>query len=856
MLSSHWPRNCKISPRVRNPQRIQRCCRPRLESLEERLTPATTFSVLNTADSGAGSLRQAILDANANPGADLIAFNIGGGGVQTIAPTSALPVITDPVTIDGTTQPGFAGSPIIELNGASAGLASGLVITAGNSTVRGLVINRFQAVGTFGSDGKGAGIVLSTNGGNVIEGNYVGTDVSGTAGLGNFRWGVLIFAGSSANRVGTNGDGITDAAERNVISDNGTIGNTSTGAGLIIVGTNDNVVAGNYMGTDVTGTVGLGNTNRGISIQSGAHGNRVGTDGNGVADAAERNLLSGNRRNGIVIGSDPNQPLTYGNTVAGNYIGTDAAGTGPLGNGRFGVSIFGAAEGNQVGGAAAALSNTIAFNGEAGVIVLNVATDPTFATGNRIQGNSIHSNVGLGIDLALDPNGANGVTPNDLGDADTGPNNLQNFPVLSSVVPGASTQIAGTLNSTPNTTFTLDFYASAAADPSGYGEGERYLGSATVTTDGSGNASFSVTLAATTVGEVVTATATDPGGNTSEFSGHVVAVNQPPTATNNAYSTSQATPVAGNVITDNTGSGADSDPNGDPLTVSSNTPPANGTLVLNADGSFVYTPDSTFSGTDSFTYTISDGHGGFSTATVTITVTPAGSGTVTTVPDTCLGGTALLIQGTSADDNIDVVPGGSAGTLKVTINGTSTTVAAPSGRIIVFGGAGNDNIHLAGSIANPAWLYGEDGNDQLNNGAGGGLLIGGNGNDQLTGGSGRDIMVGGQGADKLVGNANDDILIAGYTTKDDRASAGHEHFWCDVLEEWNSTNSFSDRVDNLRGPATQKPNAHNGASYLLPEVRDDNSADDIDMLQGSSGNDWFIYKIGEDKVVGQQEASN
>lgn len=493
--------------------------RPTFETLEDRLALATTFTVVNTGNSGLGSLRQAILDANANAGADLISFNIGGGGVQTISPTSALPTITDPVTIDGSTQPGFAGSPIIELNGAGAGLASGLVITAGNSTVRGLVINRFQATGVFGSDGKGAGIVLSTNGGNVIEGNYLGTDVSGTAGLGNYRWGVLIFAGSSDNRIGTNGDGIADAAERNVISANGTIGNTSTGAGLIIIGAADNVVAGNYFGTDVTGTVALGNTNRGISIQSGAHGNRVGTDGNGVADAAERNLLSGNRRNGIVIASDPGQPVTYGNSVAGNYIGTDAAGTGPLGNGRFGVSIFGAAEGNQVGGAAAALSNTIAFNGEAGVIVLNVATDPIFATGNRIQGNSIHSNVGLGIDLALDPNGANGATPNDGGDADIGPNNLQNFPVLAYAVPGATALVAGTLNSTANTTFTLDFYASAIADPSGYGEGERYLGFATVTTDGSGNVTFSVALAsATAAGEVITATATDPAGNTSEFS--------------------------------------------------------------------------------------------------------------------------------------------------------------------------------------------------------------------------------------------------------------------------------------------------------------------------------------------------
>ena len=124
-----------------------------VELLEKRLNIAT-FIVANTLDSGSGSLRQAILDSNANVGPDLIAFNIGGGGVRTVSPASALPFVTDPVTIDGTTQPGFAGSPIIEVNGASAPSAGGgIVITAGNSTVRGLVINNFAS---------GYGIVLSS----------------------------------------------------------------------------------------------------------------------------------------------------------------------------------------------------------------------------------------------------------------------------------------------------------------------------------------------------------------------------------------------------------------------------------------------------------------------------------------------------------------------------------------------------------------------------------------------------------------------------------------------------------------------------------------------------------------------
>ena len=145
--------------------------RLRVETLDDRTLPST-FTVTTNANDGAGSLRQAILDSNANTGADSIEFSIGGGGVQTIALTSALPAVTDPVEIDGTTQPGFAGSPVIVLNGRAAGFnVNGLTISAGNSTVRGLVINSFP----FGN-----GIVLQTNGGNHIVGNYIGVDVTGT----------------------------------------------------------------------------------------------------------------------------------------------------------------------------------------------------------------------------------------------------------------------------------------------------------------------------------------------------------------------------------------------------------------------------------------------------------------------------------------------------------------------------------------------------------------------------------------------------------------------------------------------------------------------------------------------------
>jgi hypothetical protein len=268
----------------------------------------------------------------------------------------------------------------------------------------------------------------------------------------------------------------------------------------------------------------------------------------------------------------------------------------------------------------------------------------------------------------------------------------------------------------------------------------------------------------------VTITATDSDGAVTTTTFSLVVNNVAPTATDNGYSTAHGTLVTGNVITDGT---PDSDPAGtfDPLTIVGHTPPANGTLTINADGTFTYQPFSTFSGSDTFTYTISDGDGGTDTATVTITVAAPAPGTIITAPDTCIGGTALIITGTSGADHIVVNPGASGDTLKISINGVDYVVTRPSGRIIVIGGAGDDNIQIAGSVTNTVWAYGEAGNDRIYGGGGPSLLIGGTGNDQLTGGSGRDVMIGGNGADSMIGNSGDDILVAGITTYDERTPA-------------------------------------------------------------------------------------
>ena len=396
-----------------------------------------TFAVTNTDDSGPGSLRQAILDANAAPGLDTIAFNIPGAGVHTISPATQLTTILDPVVIDGYSQPGanantdpesFNGTLLIELNGAGAGAnTNGLDVSVGGSTIRGLVINRFRGLGA------GNAIVLNSAG-NHIEGNFLGTDASGTVALGN--------------------------------EDN-----------AIVINAPDNVVGGTTPGA--------------------------------------RNVISANGRVSLFIAS-------AGNLIQGNFIGTQKDGLSPLGNLQgVGFVGFGGANDNTVGGTGPGEANVIAFNDIRGVV-----SEGSSGSGNAIRGNSIHDNGALGIDLL----GAVGPTANDPGDTDTGANDLQNFPIIQSVEhlgpQGAvSTRIVGKLGSAPSTTYDLDFYSNPACSnfPREFVEGETWLGTSQVTTDGNGDATFDVTLPVETeAGARIAVTATDPNGNTSEFSQRII----------------------------------------------------------------------------------------------------------------------------------------------------------------------------------------------------------------------------------------------------------------------------------------------------------------------------------------------
>ena len=531
-------------------------------------SPLSTFTVNVTTDTsdvfpGNGicadsvnkcSLRAAIQESNSRAGADTIQFNIGTG-TPTTSPTSPLPDIIDTVTINGAT----GGATRVQLSGASAGAgATGLYFdegfssTGNNSLVRSLVINRFGGTGIsiltsnnriedcyIGTDASGGSSVagngddgihilsptffgrLNTIGGtaasqrnvishnsgngvlldndadtNTIAGNYIGTDASGTAANPNSGDGVVVVTDAISNTIG-GAASAPGTPPGNVISGN-------SGNGVKTVGVaSANSIQGNLIGTRADGTAALGNSLNGVLTTDGEHGDTI-----GGTSPSSRNVISGNAGDGVEFNG-----AGSGGSLRGNFIGTDISGAAAVPNGGHGVLVTAGATGSIGGtssltpGACTGDCNLIAFNTGAGVRV-----DSASSLNVAIRGNSLFANSGLGIDL-----GPTGVTANDPSDADTGANTLQNFPVLTSAAfGGASTTIKGTLNSTANTTFTVELYDNASADPSGNGEGKTYLGSTTVTTNASGDGQF--TFVASGNPSFLTATATSPDGNTSEFS--------------------------------------------------------------------------------------------------------------------------------------------------------------------------------------------------------------------------------------------------------------------------------------------------------------------------------------------------
>ncbi len=269
-----------------------------------------------------------------------------------------------------------------------------------------------------------------------------------------------------------------------------------------------NIVVGNYIGIDPLGRTAMGNGG-GVGVFAGSD-NIIGGDAPG-----ERNMISGNLGDGIVVAAFNTGESASGNRIVGNLIGITATGEA-AGNAGAGVFIDQGASDNLVGRTdEQGTANTIAFNSLAGVVI-----DGILSVGNAIRANSIFNNGGIGIDL-----GDDGPTPNDgNGDLDGGPNQLQNFPVLSRAFAGSSTLVSGSIATTPNTQILIEWFANAPVSTGENAEGARFLGAIELTTDELGTAIFErAAVMGSEEGEFITATATDPRGNTSEFSQAVVA---------------------------------------------------------------------------------------------------------------------------------------------------------------------------------------------------------------------------------------------------------------------------------------------------------------------------------------------
>jgi hypothetical protein len=495
------------------------CCiaPPLLAFLLVQTAGAATFTVTNTLDSGVGSLNNAIVQANAAAGTNTIAFNILplDGTVKTIFVTNQLPAITQSVIIDGYTQdPAHSHTNtlanaddavlLIELNGTNGPGINGLNFGSGSgasgSVVRGLVINNFGSA-AIGSQNQNSGIV--------IEGNFIGTDPSGKLARSNVK--------STASAAAINLDcpsiriGGTSTGARNIISGNRT-------GGILTGGSGNNLIQGNFIGVDATGTNAVGNGLHGVWIQGSS-------DVIGGTNAGARNVISGNGGNGVVVNQAQSARIRD-ISIQGNYIGTDANGTRLLPNGGIGVEMNESTN-VLIGGAAAVAGtppgNVIAGNSSHGIAVGSFNSGGAFDF--RVQGNIITANQGDGV-LIKAPSARNTVSSNSIfangglgielsGNA----NNSQTNPIITRVIHGGgNVTLDGSLKSGTSSVYRLEFFSNASCDGSGIGEGQVFLGATNLTTDASGNVSFIMILANPAGHTNFTATATDTNGNTSAFS--------------------------------------------------------------------------------------------------------------------------------------------------------------------------------------------------------------------------------------------------------------------------------------------------------------------------------------------------
>lgn len=840
------------------------------EPLESRTLLATTILVTNTLDSGAGSLRQAIEHANqsadeariefAIPNTDAGFIDVDNGlsvsgadaaaDVFRISVLAGLPTISNvngqPVTLDATTQAMLTGNTNpngseIELDGELAAGAIGMIIESANVNIRGFVINRFDLSG------------IAVRADHVtVSGNYIGTDATGTLDRGNGRNGI---EGGETNGL-TIGGGSAD--DRNLISGNGEFG-------IFMERVTNVSIEGNLIGTDITGTLPLGNDNTGISVNIGygirvtanvvaastgfgvlidtfaggevvplsseitIAGNLIGTNAAGSAALPNtesgililnsqnvtiggslpggHNVISGNQQRGLHVWSSQNVE------VLANAIGTDASGTEAIPNGEQGVFVEGSQD-VQV------LQNQIAFNAETGVSVTTSQGTTNHSQRVSIARNSIHSNGGLGIDIAADI----GVSPNDVDDADDGPNQQQNFPVIDDAEVSGRFLIVNysVPSATENSTYPLRVEFFAADDDPNAPEGRTYLGSDTFTEEDLASGSKRATF--TFVGKLgtrIVATATDADGNTSEFSEAAdissVAVNLPPSG-----GPFNVLVVAGELHIRRAN-------NSEAITPV----PLNNSMALAIVGSNandIVTLDASLNGAVRSLHF--GGRGGNDRL----------NGQAMTLGFSADGGTGNdSLTGGQGDDFFD----GSDG---------NDTLIGREGNDFFFCGLGNDRADGNGGRDS---LHGEAGNDVLNGGDASDVLTGGVGNDTLNGDSGADTLTGGDGSDSLAGGSGTgDMLLEqidgtatltnsslGTTSGSDRLS-GFERimivggFGNDSINASSATIGVT--LDGGDGNDTLKGGS--GNDLLL-------GGGDNDLLTGGTGNDELDGGEGNDRLL-------
>jgi hypothetical protein len=466
------------------------------------------------------------------------AFNVLGG--TSAASTNVICANgLDGVSIDGAgSDSNLVEGNLVGVPGAGAAAMGngndGVAVTGGASdnVIGGSVAGARNIISGNGGSGDGIGVLLlnATTTGNLVSGNFIGTNSAGAAAVGNDTWGIII-SDSPNNTVGGIA-GVPGEAPGNVIS-----GNHQGGVGLIGSSSTGDLVLGNLIGTSADGLSALGNAFTGVLFAEGSRGGTAGITGCPSNDtvggtiSGARNIISANNgsqgvSDGVHISGLGAQGLPpHGILIQGNFIGTDITGTVALGNGDDGVQIDNGSFDNTIGGTVSGAGNIIAFSGGNGVTV--GASPADLSTGNAILRNAIFANAKLGIDL-----GGDGVTLNDSS-SHSGPNLFQDFPVLSYAVDsGGETVIAGSLSGIPDTAYRVELFSNRTADPSGHGQGRLFLTFANVTTDSTGHVSFTVdSPTVVAAGQFLSATATDQAGNTSEFSADV-AVSIPPTVVN------------------------------------------------------------------------------------------------------------------------------------------------------------------------------------------------------------------------------------------------------------------------------------------------------------------------------------